>query len=641
MTWSAEKRLALNFLREEQDRLGFFFSFSSPNKDRFQPQKRYLTVFSNALILACLTELGPDQQLEPIKAKLAKFLLSQRHQLGSFNYWAKEEKQRKVLPYPDDFDDTACVLSALYQYQPELVEAGDLAKFVQLLTQYEKQEGGPYTTWLVSGQAGSAWQDVDLAVNSNIGYCLKLLGVKLPNLERLVEKAVANQKLKSPYYPSDYPVIYFISRFYSGSKRSALADMLWERQQANGSWGSPLQTALATLALLNLGQADFDSQLEQGINYLVKNFRSGHWQAAAFCLDPSLNNRAYFSGSAALTTAFCLVALDRYKKLKSIKPSVDLRQRLIYKQIMRLTLQKSSQLGPPLKVPLKKYIGRLADQDLRQEISLLPYFFYNSLGKIKAKVPEDLVVKLGTANIFGWLAYDLYDDIIDAESGSSVLPIANWAHQQLTDIYHSLSLSPAFKGLFQRVLTEMAQAYYWEVINCRFDPKDLQSLKIREGSGATLKSLGHSLGPLAIFDYLGEKPEGVEMQKLIKFFRLYLSSKQLLDDAHDWEEDLRAGRLNPVGRGLLTTYQGALVGQIENFLPQLRQHFWQEQLLTIFQAVDDNLSQGQRLLRQSQLIGQPEQLLAITEPLKRAANRGQRHHYQAAGLIKTFKTYLD
>src|SRR5438876_3918375 len=148
------------------------------------------------------------------------------------------------MPYPDDLDDTFCALSALRLHDPDLVNEAALGRVVHLLVALETQVGGPYRTWIAPEDAPAVWRDVDLAVNANIAYFLRLTGTTLPGLTAIMEQGIMAKTLSSPYYPSLYPVAYFVARAYQGPEGVALANQLRSLQK-NDHWGTPLQTALA------------------------------------------------------------------------------------------------------------------------------------------------------------------------------------------------------------------------------------------------------------------------------------------------------------------------------------------------------------------------------------------------------------
>ena len=156
-----------------------------------------------------------------IKNAAANFLLGQKSERWSFNYLARGATRENAglphpayPPYPDDMDDTFAALSALVRYDAGVIDGHAAAAIAKLLIAREAREGGPYRTWLIGDDAAAAWQDVDLVVNSTIGYFLSLIGVRLSRLEDFIDNAVRENRLSSPYYPGTFHVGYFLSRFY-------------------------------------------------------------------------------------------------------------------------------------------------------------------------------------------------------------------------------------------------------------------------------------------------------------------------------------------------------------------------------------------------------------------------------------------
>ena len=217
------------FLKKQQLADGSFLSYSSPDMHDFSHAQPYRTIFTTALILSSLQHYNDPISI-PIKQKSAHYLLSQKSDNWTFNYWQKSVPEYTQLPYPDDLDDTCCALAALQHYDAKIISGEVLAKIVHILTELEIQEGGPYKTWITQRDVDPIWQDVDVAVNSNIAYFLSLQDIELPNITGLIEQVISRKKYESPYYPTPYPIIYFISRWYTGSKKKQLTKFLLDNR---------------------------------------------------------------------------------------------------------------------------------------------------------------------------------------------------------------------------------------------------------------------------------------------------------------------------------------------------------------------------------------------------------------------------
>ena len=127
----------IKYLITQQQKDGSFLSLSTTNRYSFKDAKKYHSTFPSSLILSILCGLDETPEVKLIEDKLAKHLLSQKSKHWSFNYWVRNSKEAKEMPYPDDLDDTFCALSALYQYNSQLIDGSAMAKIVTILTAVE------------------------------------------------------------------------------------------------------------------------------------------------------------------------------------------------------------------------------------------------------------------------------------------------------------------------------------------------------------------------------------------------------------------------------------------------------------------------------------------------------------------------
>ena len=576
--------LALN---QRED--GSFPNFVSTSKDLDHARENQ-SIFPTCLILASLSSLAHSKDAEKIKNKAAKFLLSQKSDFWSWNYWKRNSSDSKSTPYPDDLDDTCCAVSALIGHNSKFVSTKAIAKIVNLLAYCEAQEGGPYYTWLTPPEADKGWKDIDLAVNSNIAYFLSLQEVALPSLNAMVEKAIASGKYNSPYYHSPYAVIYFISRWYKGKQRDKIISYLLKKRLKNNSWGNPLETALAVSVLINLGCRKED--VEETLSSILKNRTNGAWKACPFVVDKIQGKQRYYSGSAELTTAFCLEALNKYSACfnslkKTQRDQTDIRQRRIRKKIKSLINRKFLEFGPEIKersISVRKKILR-GDRSL--SITLLPYFFAKAIKE--NCVEEETLVQLGAASLYGWMAYTIYDDFFDSEGNSKFLSLANISLRELISTYYrEFSKDGDFLKLFNQIMNRIDAANDWEVHNCRMRMSESHlTIPDRLPDYGNLKrladrSMGHALGSAAVLYVQNKSVESSDMKSLISFFENYIIARQLNDDAHDWERDLKSGQLSPAVVAVLAKYRKQNKQEVKKEIDvkkdikKLRKIFWHE-----------------------------------------------------------------
>lgn len=140
----------LRFLARHQEADGSFFCLVTEKPDDYSFEEKCPAIVPSNIVLSSLSKLPGTSLVESIKQKTASFLLSQKGDYWSFNYWFRNSEEYVSLPYPDDLDDTFCALAALYEYNPGLFDGEVMARIATMLTSAEKQEGGPYDMWLVS-----------------------------------------------------------------------------------------------------------------------------------------------------------------------------------------------------------------------------------------------------------------------------------------------------------------------------------------------------------------------------------------------------------------------------------------------------------------------------------------------------------
>ncbi len=615
---------AAAYLRDAQLSNGGFESFSSPTLKPFRPSKSYLTTFTPALMLGALAGVG-HKDLEPVKRRLSEWLLAQKSPGWSFNYWSVDSPERAGLPYPDDLDDTFCALIALRAYDERLVDESCLGSVVKLLISAEYQVGGPYRTWLAGKNAPKVWQDVDLAVNSNVACFLGMVAEPLPNLTEMMEKAILSGRLESPYYPSVHPLAYYLSRAYRGPLTEQLANLLLKSQRG-GWWGNPLNSALSVSTLRGLGQAE---KCEAAMERLLATQQpDGSWPAAAFCLDPAIRSKTHYSGSPALTTALVLESLWPYVGVQPTardeKPKTtgqpDESGQILLAAISRQARQELSLLPAPLRQSALPLLATMEEDDQGDEIRLLPYFFNQSLKK-PLKSPATLE-HLGLASLYGWIAYSVYDDFLDGEGDPLTLSAANCAQRySLRHFRQALPRDDGFQEVVSQTFDLIDSANSWEVTHCRVAvtktsikldrlPSYTDSLSLSD------RSAGHALALLGILAASGIRQADKPSKAVKLAARHYLAARQLTDDLHDWEADLRAGIITYVVadavRGL-SLPEGKYT--FARLLPKVQKQVWHKTVPDICRLISTHTGLARRAAKASGILKETNIITVLADKI--------------------------
>ncbi|MBU6389417.1 hypothetical protein KGQ71_02775, partial [Patescibacteria group bacterium] len=432
-------KAGLRFLSGQQQPNGGFLSSSTSNPTDFEGAAIFHTGFFPGLILAALATL-PEKSM---KNRLAAFLIGQKSPDWSWNYWQRDSQEYRQLPYPDDLDDTFSALTALFSFQPELIDGNALARIIRLLTAVESRAGGPYRTWLVTADADPVWRDIDLAVNAQIDGFLATQEVQLPALTNFLDSAIRSGKVTSPYYPTPYPIFYYLSRHYRGTEKTALIAALLKRQPHTA-----LDAALRLTSLLRLGRPANTLRKQADLLYQAQQ-KDGSWPAAPFCFDPSRDGRKTYAGSAALSTALCLEALSLWKqaaKPLAARPSIaDRIEKTVYQEIRKRAENRLDALpAGALPTQTRTALTAVIHDNRDRQVLLLPFTFRKMLGQRGQQISDELVIGLGLANLWGWLAYSIFDDFIDDEGHPERLPSASLALRECLSLFFSLPLPTGF-----------------------------------------------------------------------------------------------------------------------------------------------------------------------------------------------------
>src|SRR6266702_596463 len=112
----------INYLGRKQKQDGSFSNRVSTLKN-FNVYEENQSAFPTSLILSSLNDLSNSSGLRKIRSNASKFILSQRSDFWSWNYWKRNSAESSKSPYPEDLDDTCCAVAALTEYDSKSVSA--------------------------------------------------------------------------------------------------------------------------------------------------------------------------------------------------------------------------------------------------------------------------------------------------------------------------------------------------------------------------------------------------------------------------------------------------------------------------------------------------------------------------------------
>ena len=186
-----------------------------------------------------------------------------------------------------------------------------------------------------------------------------------------------------------------------------------------------------------------------------------------------------------------------------------------------------------------------------------PIWFSQLLRPAEQKKIKEIIPALSRAQVYLWRALNIYDDFLDGEGEVKKLPAANRYYRLFFKTHYELRLNSGYYDLLNKTLEKLDHANQTETASQKLlirksliiIPKELK--RPNGGGDLAKKSLALAFGPLALLAKLGYKISDKKFQAALNFFRYALAAKQLSDDSHDWQEDLK--------RGLMTTANYLLI----------------------------------------------------------------------------------
>lgn len=291
----------------------------------------------------------------------------------------------------------------------------------------------------------------------------------------------------------------------------------------------------------------------------------------------------------------------------------------IQKTLAATLIPELQQLADPI-------LQKIIQIDAHGEISLLSkLFFESSAGTKPQKTPsKDTLALLGQANTYTWLAYSLYDCQIDEQTSPLTIATANIIQRFA---YHSyLNAGVTLKQL-EKAFTDTDCANALEIAYCRV-PVTTTTITIQHiptkkllTSLLSQRSVVHCLGPLWL---IPANTRSGPSRAVKRVFNLYCAARQLNDDIHDWEDDIRNGRITYVTAALLQAAQiEPGTHRLHILVKKFRQLLWEGELYRL-------LSDGLAMAEDAQK-GYIEKLnLKPSSPFEEATIQPILQSYQAA-----------
>ena len=300
-------------------------------------------------------------------------------------------------------------------------------------------------------------------------------------------------------------------------------------------------------------------------------------------------------------------------------------------------------LQQPLQAKTRMMVDQVIRSDTDHEISKLAWYYGSGLTQPPRAIDKKLCLQLGTANLYAWAAYSIYDDFLDDEGQPDMLGTANFSFRSMLGLYRQILPDvPGFQEFVESSLTAVDQANALEVSDFRFSSSGgvLRVGVMPDFGGCEMladRALFHILGPMAVLAGSGINVGDPQWNSTLNGFRHYLIARQLNDDIHDWQKDLAAGQTTYVVVELLR-HMGIQPGVyvLNQLMPHARQQFWQYVLPGICDAASEHLTAARHDLRNGLALAPDSHIPRLLTSIQLSMQAAKVQRSDARALIRSF-----
>lgn len=513
------------------------------------------TSFISALIARNLSSTQADAHtstnkcLRKIVTRISEKLKDQKGALYTWNYYPHPHTTTPS-PYPDDLDDTCLALTVLHNEGVENIDSVHLGHFLHWLVQCEHsidEHTSAYNTWILprNKPVDIAWKDIDIVVQAHIYEFLRNIGAAPDTVLSYIEKCIRESAdslhtasygvpLHSTYYRYEY-ILYSLSRVHTSLSIEAIDILKSHLEIALGKANDNL-LSLSLLLSTAIRLDHLKSRWAEIVKFLCKKSLSTNTVIHGLYIEYTKEGRTTYCGSHALTLSFIYESIDLYiQTLDDTSHSKDMHHKLFETGLSTEYIQEVTE-----SLSHFNEAAELIDTFTKLEIALEPLRWLVECDGIhnKALSPKEKIAakKSGTAMLYGWIAFCIYDGLIDKELPLSSLPIANTCHRKCLSLLAELCPDNR-KNILHEVMDTLDYAEYKESTSHNSIPAE----EWHNHKRLSDKSIGHCLGPIAALIYC-RRINNKEAQDIREFYSFFLALKQAHDDAHDLEEDFLAER---------------------------------------------------------------------------------------------------
>lgn len=589
------------------------------------------SIYFTSLILISLKNLKQhhNDQLQDITSSAIDFLIANESDTCSWNYYPRT----LLSPYPDDIDDTILAIRALQIWQPSYITPARLAQITQLLIQCEEKPGGPYRTWITKNSQNNSWDDVDTVVNYNIYQWLRSHAINLEPLNEFLFSAKDRDTYHSLYYEDPDFVNYL-----TGSEVLSTTSVKYQNTPEH-----PLRSVFTTIASVTrqIGSAESADILTIN-NYITQVISCT--ESYPFFIEKINSGVIEYSGCKALEIALCIELLSSHINkesaatksvvAKSLGSTAQNNSETIHITRVRETIRECFYDSELIQDFFVKQFNKLLISSKIQ--LLLPFYYLHSLKEsYQERITQDELVLITAAHSIGLISFTLQDSLCDRESLAHQIPYVSSGILAMSALLHSALYKQSTLEDIQSILHSMNQALLRET-------HDLQHRYLTREE-LYLKSFGVVCGIITIVLIIGERFTYTEISHIKEFFKNYLNARQMLDDLHDWYDDLLNTIHTPVTQLLMEDFsQENLTGSTFpiNFTTEkmhLHDTFWTVTFPKLMGPTYEFITAAESVIEKFELVSNRALFINLLEPIKHALSQAKTSATQHTEFIQAYE----
>lgn len=271
---------------------------------------------------------------------------------------------------------------------------------------------------------------------------------------------------------------------------------------------------------------------------------------------------------------------------------------------------------------------KIQKADNKGEITNLANLFNLSL-KNPVEVADHNLEILGQINYLIWVAYSIYDAIIDDDIELGALSTANIVLREALKLNNSLPIDP---NVLIELIDKVDSANAWEIVHGRFItekssvrlkniPTDIDLINL-----LSRRAIAHVAGIIIISKLNNFNNKKLKLLK--EAMQDYCIARQLNDDLHDWIDDFENSRYTLVIVNLLTksTINNGVHSQ-KKLLSIMKKRFYDSELENICRYIESLINQSIIKLEKIDVNQDSIFVNQIIKPIRTKAIRARKQHY--------------